>query len=279
MIYHRPWLFIPWNYHCSRNRCSTTGMTLKPLSRWLEAGWKKRQINKQILFSTSAVTGEVKALKFAFLLKEMSVILLGCIDAPCLVYSSLSIDKFTRDKYHEHKCPTFRRPDQVPGVQVPGKQWCLGNWFVLKAVKQRENSICCKKYLHWFILSFVRGLRRVTKTMKGLSSYPRKGKLYVNPSNPYGTCHSYYGKSPQYITTSVIKIIPLTLSLHFFSSHWIHYFLFNPHWTWKMVDFHSLYSDLHRVQKQISSFIAVLALLGCCLAVLGFWLPSSEPFL
>lgn len=177
MIYHRPWLFIHWNHFCSRNRCSTTGMTLKPHSSWLEVGWKIRWINKQVLFSTSIVT-EVKALKSAFLLKEISVIVPGYIGAPCLVYSSLSIDNFTSDKSHEHKSPSFRRPAQDPRVQAPGKQWCLGNWLMLKAVKQRENSICCKKYLHWFILSFVHGLWRVRKDHKKhlvCPSAPRKG--------------------------------------------------------------------------------------------------------
>lgn len=71
------------------------------------------------------MTGEVKALKFAFLLKEISVTLPGYIGAPCLVYSCLSIDKFTSDKSHKHKCPTSRRLAQVPSVQVPVVPWEL----------------------------------------------------------------------------------------------------------------------------------------------------------
>lgn len=209
-------------------------MTLKPHSCWLELGWKIRQINKQILFSTSVVTGEVKAWKFAFLLKEISVTLAGYIGAPCLVYSSLSIDKLTSDKSHEHKCPTFRRSAQVSRVQVPGQQWCLGNWLMLKAAKQRENSVYCKKHFHWFILSMGSEESGRIWKVSGLSSCPKKGKLHANPSNLYGTCHSYYGKSPWYVSISVIKIIPLSLSLHFLSLLWIHYFLFNPYWTQKI---------------------------------------------
>lgn len=55
------------------------------------------------------MTGEVKALKFAFLFKEISVTVSGYIAAPCLFYSSLSTDKFISGKSHEHKCPVFRR--------------------------------------------------------------------------------------------------------------------------------------------------------------------------
>lgn len=72
------------------------------------------------------MTGEVKALKFAFLLKEVSVILPGYIGAPDLVYSSLSIDKFTSDKSHESKCPTFRKSAQHPSVQAPESSGALG---------------------------------------------------------------------------------------------------------------------------------------------------------
>lgn len=54
------------------------------------------------------------------------MILPGYIGAPCSVCYSLSIDKFTSDKSHEHNCPTFRRSAQDPSVQAPGSSGALG---------------------------------------------------------------------------------------------------------------------------------------------------------
>lgn len=120
-------------------------------------------------------------------------------------------------------------------ARVPGKQWCLRNWSSTgKVVKQRANSVCRKKCLHCFMLSFLCGGAVIVRSQKGpwkvssLSSCHKTGKLYVNPSKLYGTSYSYYGQSLQYIPIPVIKIFPLTFSLNLLASLWTHYFLFNP---------------------------------------------------